>query len=186
MIQDKDTRVIPRSIRCTRAEHIYLSALLKQLRMNSFDFNSQNQPEQPQKFKGAIIMDDLPKERVGISPNEFLAKIGKGRIIEDSTPSMIIKSRLHQESDLDTSKETNETTNKDYTAWHSDPLMQDIYNSCMWDAGGENQCYPEGVEKYQIKYKDLWGRLNEAKRNNKTQACNEIMTEMMERIYNER
>ena len=40
-------------------------------------------------------------------------------------------------------------------------------------------------EEYQRKHKDLWGQLNEAKRNNKTQRCNEIMTEMMERIYNE-
>lgn len=81
--------------------------------------------------------------------------------------------------------EEKESAQKDYTAWQSDSLMQDIYNSCLWDAGGENQCYPDGVEEYQRKYKDLWGKLNEAKRNNKTQRCNEIMTEMMERIYNE-
>ena len=78
-----------------------------------------------------------------------------------------------------------ESIQKDYTAWQSDPLMQDIYNSCLWDASGENQCYPDGVEEYQRRYKDLWARLNEAKRNNKNGACNEIMTEMMERIYNE-
>lgn len=81
--------------------------------------------------------------------------------------------------------EEKESAQKDYTAWQSDSLMQDIYNSCLWDASGENQCYPDGVEEYQRKHKDLWGQLNEAKRNNKTQRCNEIMTEMMERIYNE-
>lgn len=78
-----------------------------------------------------------------------------------------------------------ESKQKDYTAWQSDPLMQDIYNSCLWDAGGDNQCYPDGVEKYQIEYRALWARLTEAKRNNKNQLCNEIMTELMERIYNE-
>ena len=81
--------------------------------------------------------------------------------------------------------EEKESAQKDYTAWQSDSLMQDIYNSCLWDASGENQCYPDGVEEYQRKHKDLWGQLNETKRNNKTQRCNEIMTEMMERIYNE-
>ena len=81
--------------------------------------------------------------------------------------------------------EQKESEQKDYTAWQSDSLMRDIYNSCLWDAGSENQCYPDGVEEYQRKYKDLWGKLNDAKRNNKTQRCNEIMTEMMERIYNE-
>ena len=81
--------------------------------------------------------------------------------------------------------EEKESAQKDYTAWQSDSLMQDIYTSCLWDASGENQCYPDGVEEYQRKHKDLWARLNEAKRNNKTALCNEIMTEMMERIYNE-
>ena len=136
---------------------------------------------------------EKPIQRFGISPNEFLKSIGKGAlIIEDThsdldtsksfcekinhriqsdTPSVNITSKLHQE--------------KDYTAWQSDPLMQDIYNSCLWDMSSENQCYPDGVEIYQRKYKDLWGRLNEAKRNNKTSACNEIMTEFYERIKDE-
>ena len=80
---------------------------------------------------------------------------------------------------------TKESEQKDYTAWQQDPLAQDIYNSCLWECGAECQEYPEGVEKYQMKYRSLWVKLTEAKRNNKTQKCNEIMTEMMERIYNE-
>ena len=91
--------------------------------------------------------------------------------------------KQHNISVVDVAKK--ESQQKDYTAWQSDSLMQDIYTSCLWDASGENQCYPDGVEEYQRKYKDLWARLNEAKRNNKTALCNEIMTEMMERIYNE-
>ena len=78
-----------------------------------------------------------------------------------------------------------EEEQKDYTAWQSDPLLRDIYNSCMWEPTGENQCYPEGVEKYQIKYKDLWAKLFNAKKNNKTALCDEIMTEIKERIENE-
>ena len=173
MQQKRPLRNCTFQARVTAEEKEFLTAALQNFRFNAnetFMAKSLNVKKQP--YKGAIIMDDVPKERVGISPNEFLAKLGKDRIIEDDTPSINVTSKLHEE--------------KDYTAWQSDPLMQDIYNSCMWDAGGENQCYPEGVEKYQIKYKDLWGRLNEAKRNNKTQTCNEIMTEMMERIYNER
>lgn len=136
---------------------------------------------------------EKPIQRFGISPNEFLKSIGKGAlIIEDThsdldtsksfcekinhriqsdTPSITITSKLHEE--------------KDYTAWQSDSLMQDIYNSCLWDMSGENQCYPDGVEIYQRKHKDLWGRLIEAKRNNQTQRCNEIMTEFYERIKDE-
>ena len=136
---------------------------------------------------------EKPIQRFGISPNEFLKSIGKGAlIIEDThsdldtsksfcekinhriqsdTPSVTITSKLHEE--------------KDYTIWQSDPLMQDIYNSCLWDMSSENQCYPDGVETYQRKHKDLWGRLIEAKRNNQTQRCNEIMTEFYERIKDE-
>ena len=134
---------------------------------------------------------EKPIQRFGISPNEFLKSIGKGALVVDEsdldtskpfqetinhrissdTPSMVVTSKLHEE--------------KDYTAWQSDSLMQDIYNSCLWDAGSDNQCYPDGVEIYQRRYKDLWGRLIEAKRNNKTQLCNEIMTEFYERIKDE-
>lgn len=134
---------------------------------------------------------EKPIQRFGISPNEFLKSIGKGALVIDEsdldtskpfenmtndrissdTPSMVVTSKLHEE--------------KDYTAWQADPLMQDIYNSCLWGAGSDNQCYPDGVEIYQRRYKDLWGRLIKAKRNNKTQLCNEIMTEFYERIKDE-
>lgn len=115
--------------------------------------------------KAEPVVEDKPikKASFGIDANDWIAK----------------------NADKVVNVEEKESAQKDYTAWQSDSLMQDIYNSCLWDAGGENQCYPDGVEEYQRKYKDLWGQLNEAKRNNKTQRCNEIMTEMMERIYNE-
>ena len=115
--------------------------------------------------KAEPVVEDKPikKASFGIDANDWIAK----------------------NADKVVNIEEKESAQKDYTAWQSDSLMQDIYNSCLWDAGGENQCYPDGVEEYQRKYKDLWGQLNEAKRNNKTQRCNEIMTEMMERIYNE-
>lgn len=111
------------------------------------------------------VVEDKPikKASFGIDANDWIAK----------------------NADKVVNVEEKEFAQKDYTAWQSDSLMQDIYNSCLWDASGENQCYPDGVEEYQRKHKDLWGQLNEAKRNNKTQRCNEIMTEMMERIYNE-
>ena len=115
--------------------------------------------------KAEPVVEDKPikKASFGIDANDWIAKnVDKVVNIEEK-----------------------ESAQKDYTAWQSDSLMQDIYNSCLWDASGENQCYPDGVEEYQRKHKDLWGRLIEAKRNNKTQLCNEIMTEMMERIYNE-
>ena len=115
--------------------------------------------------KAEPVVEDNPikKASFGIDANDWIAK----------------------NADKVVNVEEKESAQKDYTAWQSDSLMQDIYNSCLWDAGGDNQCYPDGVEEYQRKYKDLWGQLNEAKRNNKTQRCNEIMTEMMERIYNE-
>ncbi len=115
--------------------------------------------------KAEPVVEDKPikKASFGIDANDWLAK----------------------NVDKVVNVEEKESAQKDYTAWQSDSLMQDIYNSCLWDASGENQCYPDGVEEYQRKHKDLWGQLNEAKRNNKTQRCNEIMTEMMERIYNE-
>lgn len=115
--------------------------------------------------KAEPVVEDKPikKASFGIDANDWIAK----------------------NADKVVNIEEKESAQKDYTAWQSDSLMQDIYNSCLWDASGENQCYPDGVEEYQRKYKDLWGQLNEAKRNNKTQRCNEIMTEMMERIYNE-
>lgn len=115
--------------------------------------------------KAEPVVEDKPikKASFGIDANDWIAK----------------------NADKVVNIEEKESAQKDYTAWQADSLMQDIYNSCLWDASGENQCYPDGVEEYQRKYKDLWGQLNEAKRNNKTQRCNEIMTEMMERIYNE-
>ena len=115
--------------------------------------------------KAEPVVEDKPikKASFGIDANDWIAK----------------------NADKVVNVEEKESAQKDYTAWQSDSLMQDIYNSCLWDASGENQCYPDGVEEYQRKHKDLWGRLIEAKRNNKTQLCNEIMTEMMERIYNE-
>lgn len=115
--------------------------------------------------KAEPVVEDKPikKASFGIDANDWIAK----------------------NVDKVVNVEEKESAQKDYTAWQSDSLMQDIYNSCLWDASGENQCYPDGVEEYQRKHKDLWGQLNEAKRNNKTQRCNEIMTEMMERIYNE-
>lgn len=108
---------------------------------------------------------EKPIERFGISPNEFLKSIGKETLVVSSVSPV---SKTQEE--------------KNYTAWQSEPLMQDIYNSCLWDAGGDNQCYPDGVEKYQVKYRALWTHLIEAKRNNKNQLCNEIMTELYERI----
>ena len=115
--------------------------------------------------KAEPVVEDKPikKASFGIDANDWIAK----------------------NADKVVNVEEKESAQKDYTAWQSDSLMQDIYNSCLWDAGGDNQCYPDRVEEYQRRYKDLWGKLNEAKRNNKTQRCNEIMTEMMERIYNE-
>ena len=115
--------------------------------------------------KAEPVVEDKPikKASFGIDANDWIAK----------------------NADKVVNIEEKESAQKDYTAWQADSLMQDIYNSCLWDASGENQCYPDGVEEYQRKHKDLWGRLIEAKRNNKTQLCNEIMTEMMERIYNE-
>lgn len=133
---------------------------------NAIDFISA-MPEKNEKVEevSTVIETEKPikKASFGIDVNDWLAK----------------------HTDKVVNIEEKESAQKDYTAWQSDSLMQDIYNSCLWDAGGENQCYPDGVEEYQRKYKDLWGRLIEAKRNNKTQLCNEIMTEMMERIYNE-
>lgn len=133
---------------------------------NAIDFISAK-PEKNEKVEevSSVAEIDKPvkKASFGIDVNDWLA----------------------QHTDKVVNIEKKESQQKDYTAWQSDSLMQDIYNSCLWDAGGDNQCYPDGVEKYQIKYRALWGRLTEAKRNNKTQTCNEIMTEMMERIYNE-
>lgn len=133
---------------------------------NAIDFISAV-PEENEKVEevSTVIEIDKPikKASFGIDANDWIAK----------------------NADKVVNVEEKESAQKDYTAWQSDSLMQDIYNSCLWDAGGDNQCYPDGVEEYQRKHKDLWGRLIEAKRNNKTQLCNEIMTEMMERIYNE-
>ena len=45
--------------------------------------------------------------------------------------------------------EKKESEQKDYTAWQADSLMQDIYNSCLWTCGGENQEFPDRAEEYQ-------------------------------------
>ena len=133
---------------------------------NAIDFISAV-PEKNEKIEeiSTVTETDKPikKASFGIDANDWIAK--------HSDKVVNIEEKISEQ--------------KDYTAWQFDPLMQDIYNSCLWEASGENQCYPDGVEEYQRKYKDLWCKLNEAKRNNKNQRCNEIMTEMMERIYNE-
>lgn len=120
-----------------------------------------------------------------ISPESKIQPVVEDKPIKKASFGIDANDWIAKNADKVVNVEEKESVQKDYTAWQSDSLMQDIYNSCLWDAGGENQCYPDGVEEYQRKYKDLWGQLNEAKRNNKTQRCNEIMTEMMERIYNE-
>lgn len=120
-----------------------------------------------------------------ISPESKIEPVVEDKPIKKASFGIDANDWIAKNADKVVNVEEKEFAQKDYTAWQSDSLMQDIYNSCLWDASGENQCYPDGVEEYQRKHKDLWGQLNEAKRNNKTQRCNEIMTEMMERIYNE-
>ena len=120
-----------------------------------------------------------------VSPESKAEPVVEGKPIKKASFGIDANDWIARNVDKVVNVEEKESAQKDYTAWQSDSLMQDIYNSCLWDASGENQCYPDGVEEYQRKHKDLWGRLIEAKRNNKTQLCNEIMTEMMERIYNE-
>lgn len=120
-----------------------------------------------------------------VSPESKIEPVVEDKPIKKASFGIDANDWIAKNTDKVVNVEEKESAQKDYTAWQSDSLMQDIYNSCLWDASGENQCYPDGVEEYQRKHKDLWGQLNEAKRNNKTQRCNEIMTEMMERIYNE-
>ena len=120
-----------------------------------------------------------------VSPESKIEPVVEDKPIKKASFGIDANDWIAKNVDKVVNVEEKESAQKDYTAWQADSLMQDIYNSCLWDASGENQCYPDGVEEYQRKYKDLWGQLNEAKRNNKTQRCNEIMTEMMERIYNE-
>ena len=120
-----------------------------------------------------------------VSPESKIEPVVEDKPIKKASFGIDANDWIAKNVDKVVNVEEKESAQKDYTAWQADSLMQDIYNSCLWDASGENQCYPDGVEEYQRKYKDLWGKLNEAKRNNKTQRCNEIMTEMMERIYNE-
>ena len=120
-----------------------------------------------------------------ISPESKIEPVVEDKPIKKTSFGIDANDWIAKNVDKVVNVEEKESAQKDYTTWQFDSLMQDIYNSCLWDASGENQCYPDGVEEYQRKHKDLWGRLIEAKRNNKTQLCNEIMTEMMERIYNE-
>lgn len=153
--RNRDEMLIPRSIRCTKAEHRYLSDLIKKLR------------EQPDRITTPTIPKEAPKpvSRIGITPEEFLKQQGY------PTPSII---------DAATNDESEDA---DYTAWQTDPLMREIDRGCVYEIDGFG--YPEEAERFARKYPQLWGKMFKAKREKKTALYNEIMaTEVWEVVKN--
>lgn len=138
-----------------------------------------------------------PKQRFGISPNDFLKSIGKGAlIIEDrpsdldysksfsekinhrvqpDSPSFTITSKLHEE--------------KDYTAWQEDNSMLEVDKALNWSLSGwgaeGSQVQPD--EGYEIlnRYKSLATKLQATLKSGDYKKYNELMTELYERIKDE-
>lgn len=153
-----DEQVMPRSIRCTKAEHRYLSLILKKLRNQNFDF-SNGQPvaqDEPQKDPEPII-----QRRAGISPNEFLKNHGLPPI-EPVEPE---KSQEPEETDL--------------TQWRADPTMAEIDRGINYEM--DSLGYPEIAETISRKFPSLWVKACKAKGKSATEY-NEIMTELWEKI----
>lgn len=169
-----------------------IDAFLKQLELNegmvAFQGYTPPPPPKPEPV-------EPPKERFGISPNDFLKSHGLGAlIIEDipsdldktkyfaekinhriqpDTPSINITSKLHEEE-------------KDYTEWQNDDTMIEVDRAVSWgwaSGGPEDSQIPpdEGFDILQRNGK-LATQLVDAKRNGRTAKYNELMTELYERI----
>ena len=169
-----------------------IDAFLKQLELNegmvAFQGYTPPPPPKPEPV-------DPPKERFGISPNDFLKSHGLGaliiedipsdldktkyfaetinHIIQPDTPSINITSKLHEEE-------------KDYTEWQNDDTMIEVDRAVSWgwaSGGPEDSQIPpdEGFDILQRNGK-LATQLVDAKRNGRTAKYNELMTELYERI----
>lgn len=169
-----------------------IDAFLKQLELNeglvAFQGYTPPPPPKPEPV-------EPPKERFGMSPNDFLKSHGLGAlIIEDvpsdldktkgfaetinhrikpETPSINITSKLHEEE-------------KDYTEWQNDDTMIEVDRAVSWgwaSCGPEDSQIPpdEGFDILQRNGK-LATQLVDAKRNGRTGRYNELMTELYERI----
>lgn len=144
-----------------------LDAFIKMLEENGGMVSFQpGNPYQPPKE----VACEKPVERMGISVNDFLAKIGK--------PAIALK-----EPPEDKNIEQDE---KDYTEWQNDDTMIEVDRAVSWgwaSCGAEDsQLTPdEGFEILQ-KNSKLATQLVETKRNGKTAKYNELMTELYERI----
>ena len=143
---DRDNMMIPRSIRCTKAEHRFLSDLIKRMR--------------EQKSESAIKPDVEPVvsepeviARNGISPEDFLKSRGLP----------VIETPEEPEQDAET----------DYTEWQSDCVMIEIDRGCCYEI--DSMGYPEEAERFARRYPEIWKKLYVAKQNKKTDVYNEIM-----------
>lgn len=156
-----DEQIIPRSIRCTKAEHRYLSMILKRLRAKDFDFS--NNPAEPdtQAQDEPVHAEPAPVARFGISPDEFLQKNGLPPI-HPAQPTAV--------SDNE----------KDYTEWRGDEIMAELDRAINYEM--DNFGYPEIAESVARRFPALWVKANKAKAVNRTAEYNEIMTELWEKL----
>ena len=149
-----------------------IDAFLKQLELNEGMVAFQGYVPPPPPKPEPI---EPPKERFGITPNDFLKSLGKGCMIMDTNVSK------NDEPD-----ETNYEEEKDYTEWQNNNTMVEVDRAVSWgwaSCGPEDSQIPpdEGFDILQRNGK-LATQLVDAKRNGKTAKYNELMTELYERI----
>ena len=139
-----------------------------------------------------------PKQRFGISPNDFLKSIGKGALIIEDVPSDLDKTKGFAETINHRIKPETLSINitsklheeeKDYTEWQNDDTMIEVDRAVSWgwaSGGPEDSQIPpdEGFDILQRNGK-LATQLVDAKRNGRTVRYNELMTELYERIKDE-
>lgn len=169
-----------------------IDAFLKQLELNegmvAFQGYTPPPPPKPEPV-------EPPKERFGISPNDFLKSRGLGALIIEDTPSDLgktkdfaetIKHRIKPETpSLNITSKLSEEE-KDYTEWQNDDTMIEVDRAVSWgwaSCGPEDSQIPpdEGFDILQRNGK-LATQLVDAKRNGRTGRYNELMTELYERI----
>lgn len=146
--------LIPRSIRCTKAEHRWLTQQLQEARVRKKGIPVDGDSSEPVVSQTPTVAVQEPVGRVGISVEQFLASKGLPPI-EQSQPDEI------------------EPAAVDITEWQMDPVMRELDRGICYEIDGLG--YPEEAERFAQRHPQLWQKAFSAKSNKKTALYNEIM-----------
>lgn len=143
-----------RSIRATDEEWQFIKQCLQSYRAGNGVIETVPPPT-PTNNKSP---KQVPTERLGISPDDFLLQHGLPPLASDPLEDQ---------------------PEKDYTEWRADPQMAEIDRGINYEI--DSYGYPEIAETISQQFPSLWLKACKAKGKSTTEY-NEIMTELWERL----